>query len=256
MPKDTTTLRKLLTLEKDTTIYDVIGRMEILLDIFKDNEEYNGLHPFLYTYCLVTKNVAEKCILNKNYFTNINSLQRLDVYFASLYFTPLLDFLNNNDVSPPWQTYYNYSKEKYPIPFIQILLGINAHINTDLYASIVKLKYNYEKDFFIINDILQEEIPLIMTYLLKKHDLVGLSNVFLRNFIKNEFHEVIERWRTVAWANALKTNPSNFNKYHKDISLQTEDLGEKIITLFHNAYLLKNITALIPTLNTLRVDIR
>jgi len=233
---DKYSLRKLLTIDdpKDETIYTIIGRMEVLLKYFKENKELATLAPFLETYLLVTIAVADKYNLKKSYFNDFKSIEKLDVYFASLYFKPVLDFIETGKFTKPWQSYFKYISQPNGIPFLQILLGINAHINADLFTSISKLKYSNEKDYFLVNDILMEVIPDVMNILIKRHDLLGFGSLIFKNFITNEFHMVIEKWRSDAWANYLIKNNSN------SIIENTERLGDELTNIVTNIYTHKN----------------
>lgn len=89
------------------TIYGVLGRMEVLLDYFKQNERHHGLVPFLEVYYLVTKAVAEKRVLEEAFFDDFPSMERLDMHFASLYFRPLRRFLATGRPPRPWQRYFS-----------------------------------------------------------------------------------------------------------------------------------------------------
>ncbi|MBP9716463.1 MAG: hypothetical protein KBD51_00815 [Candidatus Levybacteria bacterium] len=234
--KDKFDLKKLLVLNnpKEETIYTIIGRMEVLLQYFKDNKEKSSLAPFLETYLLVTIAVAEKYNLKKSYFKDFKSVEKLDIYFASLYFGPVLKFIEKGDLTKPWQSYFKYTSDPNGIPFLQILLGINAHINADLYSSISKLKYSNEKDYFLVNDILMEVIPDVMKILIKKHDLLGFGSLIFKDFIINEFHMVIEKWRSDAWANHL------INKDPDEIIDNTEILGNYLVSIVTEIYHHKN----------------
>ncbi len=234
--QDNFSLRKLLVIDnlKDETIYTIIGRMEVLLKYFKENKKHNSLAPFLETYLLVTIAVAEKYNLKKSYFSEFKSIEKLDIYFASLYFSPVLNFIETGKSTKPWQSYFKYISDNNGIPFLQIILGINSHINADLFTSISKLKYSNEKDYFLVNDILMEVIPDVMKILIKRHDLLGFGSLVFKNFITNEFHMVIEKWRSDAWANHLvKTNP------HYIIE-NTEKLGEELTNTITDIYNQKN----------------
>ncbi len=236
MPQDNLNLRKLLIIDspKNETIYTIIGRMEVLLKFFKENKNINSLAPFLETYLLVTLAVAEKYNLKKSFFKDFKSIEHLDVYFASLYFKPVLEYIESNNSIKPWQSYFKYISNSHGIPFLQILLGINAHINADLYTSISKLKYLNEKDYFLVNDILLEIIPDVMKILIKKHDLLGFGSIIFKDFIVNEFHQVIEKWRSEAWANHLIKNNS------LEIINKTENLGDSLTKIVTEIYQHKN----------------
>lgn len=233
-------------LDKES-IFNVIGRMEILIEHFSENKIYHHLLPFLNTYYLVTKAVVKKYTSEKNFFTNTKDLERLDVYFASLYFTPLLKFIETGTAPKPWETYFKYTSND-GIPFLQLILGINAHINSDLYFSLSKLNYNYEKDFFRVNDILQEVIPESMKFLIKEHDLIGFGSIFFKDFIEKEFHLVIENWRSEAWANFKIHSDGNIR--HK-LNDKTEKMGEELISLINELYHLKNLSTDLNKINNL-----
>lgn len=250
---NSTYFRRILIIEdiENESIYDVIGRMEVLIEIFNKDKNYHQLIPFLYTYYLVTKAVVEKYTSQKKFFANIEELEKLDVYFASLYFKPLLAYLENRNIPKPWQTYFEYTSTN-GIPFLQLMLGINAHINADLFTAIKILNYKYEKDFFLINDILLDVMPKSMKFLIKEHDLVGVSSIVFKNFIENEFHLVVERWRSEAWANA-KLSSLSANQYK--INNQTEEIGKNLIDIFNDLYHLKGIMTGLNKVNSLSVGL-
>ncbi|MDP3741669.1 MAG: DUF5995 family protein, partial [bacterium] len=176
-------LTKILTIKdlQRETIFDIVGRMKVLLEFFKRNPRHKNLVPFLKTYYLITKSVAERRLERKKYFADTTGLDRLDAHFADLYFRPLREYLLRGKMKKPWQTYFKYCERKDGIPFVQMLLGINAHINSDLLTSIVDLKYGNRKDFLTINIILKEEIPDVMKFLVRvDHDLYGLGVLVFR----------------------------------------------------------------------------
>lgn len=240
---------------KHETIYGIIGKMEVLLDFFEKTPQYHGLIPFLMTYYLVTKTSAERYIRYKHYFWNLRDHEILDVYFASLYFKPLFTFLDTGVCLPPWKHYFEYCRKPGGIPILQILLGINAHINTDLYSSIVHLQYKHQRDYFLVNDILQEVTPQVMQFLaFEKKDLFGFTGLAMRDFIINEFHLVIERWRSEAWMNAAYTTPKNKQHMYGDIVCRTEVIAEHLIRNVSDAYHLKNLSSVLAKLNALSIE--
>jgi len=215
-------LRELLTINHPDkeTMYGIVGRMEVLIDFFAKEPAYHSLIPFLTTYFYVTKASIEKYTHYRHYFWNLRDHETLDIYFATLYFKPLLRFLLEGKCESPWKQYFLYCQKPDGIPIIQILLGVNAHINTDLYAAVVNLPYKHEHDYFLINDILQEVVPNVMKYLTySRHDLFGLTGLTFKDFIINEFHSVIERWRSEAWAHAIITKRSKKKETYAAIPL-------------------------------------
>lgn len=229
-------LGELLTISDPSavTIFDVIGRMEVLLDLFQQSPRHGSLIPFLKTYYLVTKTVAEKYTTHRHFFSRVEDLQALDVHFASLYFTPLLAYLETGTPTKPWQTYFGYCEREPGIPLVQLLLGINAHINTDLYASLVSLDYTNEKDYQTINTILHEITPLVIRYLAtSEHDVIAVGGLFMKDFVAKEFSRVIVKWRTAAWDNAQR--PPTESAYPSIVD-QTETLASELIEVFSKRY--------------------
>lgn len=252
MIAELTTIRDL----EQETIFDVIGRMEVLLEFFIRNPKYHNLVPFLETYYLITKSVAERSVEKKNYFIDRRGVEKLDVYFASLYFRPLKEFLLRGKCITPWKSYFEYCKHETGIPFVQMLLGINAHINTDLYASLVRLKYVEKKDYLLINKILAEEIPVIMKFLaFTDRDIYGLGSLIFKKFIRHEFKDVIVHWRGVAWQNYRKSRGAGSANRQKAAAAQTEDIAGKLVDIFHDIGKFKHITIVPSRLHDLTVKI-
>ena len=219
-------------LEKET-ISEVIGKMETLLAYFKENPQYLGLVPFLETYYLVTKKVAEKRIQQENYYNHPGDLEKLDVVFASLYFRPLATYLKTGKANPPWSGYFDYC-EKDGIPFLKMLLGINAHINTDLCITLISLGYRHKNDYFVINDILDEVIPEIMHFLaFTSHDIFGISGLFFKKIVEKEFRKTVVQWRQHAWNNALAISTGSYPDYHTKLNKCTEETCVRLIATFH-----------------------
>lgn len=231
-------MQRLLTIEDPSqeSIFGVIGRMEILLDYLSVTPGKENLIPFLKTYYWVTKRAAEKYVLYKHYFWSLKDYEALDVYFASLYFKPLLAYLEKKEVAKPWSSYFDYCQKKDGLPFLQILLGINAHINTDLYQSIMVLGYKNKNDFFLVNTVLREIVPDVIKLLAMEHDLVGISGLAFRDFINGEIRNTVIRWREEVWENAQETNIDLAAENYQNIAQNTDNLAKELIDSFTNIY--------------------
>ncbi len=255
--KNKSQIQKLLTLDnpRQESIYGVIGRMEVLLDFFLGNPQLYTLVPFLKTYYFVTKKSADKYIFYKHYFWSLKDYETLDVYFASLYFEPLLAYLENREVPAPWKNYFAYCQKENGIPFLQIILGINAHINSDLYKSLIDLKYNHVGDFFLVNKILKEVAPDVIKFLALEKDLVGIGGMVFKDLIHAQFENTILKWRSDAWINARNTNKANSEKRYKEITENTEGIAKKLIEDFSSIYGFKNIPNAIREVNSLSVNL-
>ncbi len=232
---NTARLNDLFNIKEGEDIFGIVGRMATMLEYFKNNRKYKNLIPFLNTYYIVTKAVAVKSIEDKCCFNDIKKLDKLDEYFASLYFKPMLQYLENEEMQKPWQTYLKYctSKKRFRISFLEMILGINAHINCDLVISLVDLKYNEQSDFLIINRILNEVTTEVLRFLAYNDlDIIGFSGIVFKELVKNEFEKIIVMWRDNAWKNAKKIIQEEPENYKEKLSNETEKIAEKLIDIF------------------------
>lgn len=255
--KNKSEIEKLLLIQNPgkETIFGVIGRMEVLLDYFLSNPSFYPLVPFLKTYYFVTKKSADKYIFYKHYFYSLKDYEVLDVYFASLYFEPLLAYLEKKEIPTPWKHYFEYCQKTNGIPFLQILLGINAHINTDLYKAIVDLKYSHVGDFFLVNKILKEVAPEVIKLLALEKDLVGIGGMVFKDLIHAQFENTILKWRSDVWMNARKTSEANCKEKYREVSKDTEKIAARLVEDFSSIYSFKNIPNAIREVNSLSVNL-
>ena len=223
-------------LEFDTaqeTIHGVIERMEHLLEFFKNEHAYKRLIPFLETYYIVTKTVLKKRMDPPHFYDKPDDLERLDVYFASLYFQPLKKYIETGKSEPPWAGYFSYC-EKDGIPFLQMLLGINTHINSDLCTSLIASGYSNRRDYLVINNILDEVTPKIMRFLaFSAHDIFGLGGMIFRRLMEKEFYKTVVEWRQNAWDNALTISTARNMDYQNKLFKCTEETCSRLINIFH-----------------------
>lgn len=211
------------------SVYGVVGHMQLLQDYFFKHPKYYGLIPFLHTYYTVTKAVA-----SKTNFKNPLALEQLDIHFASLYFNPIQQFLNNQiEHISPWKTYFAYCKKAKGNPFLEMLLGINAHINSDLTVTLYELSYREHHDFQMVNSILSDVIPDVMKFLVKEyHSLFALGAIVFPHFTHDEFTDIVVRWRNQAWDNAQRLQQLPRAEAIKNLHDQTENIAERLVQLF------------------------
>lgn len=213
------------------SVYGVVGHMQLLEDYFFKHPEYYGFIPFLHTYYTVTKAVA-----GKTDFINPSALEQLDIHFASLYFNPIQQFLNNQtEHTSPWKTYFAYCKQAKGNAFLEMLLGINAHINSDLTVTLYELSYSEQDDFRRINTILSDVIPEVMKFLAKEyHNLFALGGIVFPHFTHNEFTDIVVRWRNQAWDNAQRLQHLPQAEAIESLHTQTEELAKRLMDIFSN----------------------
>jgi hypothetical protein len=232
---------------KVKNIDSVIEEMKNHLEFYKKNPKYRNLAPFMFVYLKVTEKVKEKSC-HKN-FTDPAALEKLDIHFANLYFSPMSKFIKKDELTEPWN-FYQYESQKNHHAFLMLLLGINTHINSDLLRCLYELNYDNEYDFLKINDLLMELIPEVLRYLFVEHfDLIGFAGIVFDEIALFEFREIIVGWRVNVWK-TYKSMPKNLSKsefeiFMNNVNKQIELLGESIKCMLTNPIkysdLLKNL---------------
>lgn len=227
------------------------------MEMFKSSHELKNLIPFLEVYYLVTKLVAQKAVQNREFFEDFEKVNQLDVFFAARYFKPIENFILNEEKVSPWENYLKYSENSSSFAFVQMLLGINAHINGDLPIVLYNLSYNNRQDFLRINTILLEVLPDIVNYLvIHNRDIFAVGGLFMRNFFLEEFKKTIVKWRNDAWVvfETMK-NSQNPDAIEKAVLEQTEEIAQEIIRIFHELVHFVQIKEDLVTLNHLGIKV-
>lgn len=240
--RDSAGLSKLLTIDAETDdVYGVLGRMNLLTELSKREEKFNHLLPFLTVYRHVTQEVILLNSSKRSGFHDTKSLAELDVYFAKLYFDPLRKFLLTGKPQTPWAGYYKFCSEGVDSPLLQMLLGINAHINGDLTTALVATGYNNRHDFELINRILRKLIPTILGYLIREeHDPLAATAFVARGTTNSLVEKTVIAWREEAWRNAesIRTSigklpktqrPKVISRQISRIHVQTEALALELM---------------------------
>jgi hypothetical protein len=251
MAIDKQRLLNLLTLNENEDVYALLGKMEMLIDFFAETKVYHGFLPFLKTYHKVTKKVCHYIALHKDYFETPDKIILLDEIFARKYLAPLKIFLLADARIKPWQSYYYYCEREHNA-FVQLLLGINAHINGDLALSLSESKFESRSDYIKVNEILAELVSEVVNDLLiNEHDLFAATGFVLRPIADKEFRAIIIKWREDAWSN-YQMLKGHQQQGQVKISENTEEVAAKIIDLFRNLGL-TNLPGLIRELGKLSV---
>lgn len=251
-PARKTRLQKALRITRPhkETAEGIVARMELLLDEFHRTPELRGFAPFLHTYLLITKAVVR----DKRSFNHPEDLDRLDAHFASLYFRPLERFLFSGRPTRPWAAYYRYCSDPTGSAFVQMLLGINAHINGDLGRTICKTSYRHRADFLRINTILEDEIPRVLKYLaFEQKDPVAMGGLLWKQFIRRQFTKTVVEWRNDAWAGAHAMDKGRLTP--SSVCRDTEKISEALIDTFADLYRLRRVTTHLKRLEELRLTI-
>lgn len=221
-------LKTLLLLDPSVETMDgIVRRMEALRGFFYTNAHYKPLMPFLEVYYRVTKAVLVEQAAGSGLFRNSPALERLDVYFASLYFNALYSFLSSGECVAPWRTYFEYCVCPHGNAFLQMLLGISAHINGDLSGALIRCSYAEREDFLLINSILERQIRSMLVYLAYTHaDVVSFGAWLFPRATASLFKTTIVSWRDRAWRHAEQKADNAI------VHIRAEELATQLIGIF------------------------
>jgi hypothetical protein len=250
-----TSIKQLLEFDANSEdIFSIQGRMRALNEFFKTGKDYAALQDFIKVYLLVTERVVDSRFGQEKYFTNIKKLNELDVHFCKYYFNAVAGFLLTGSTKTPWINTFKYSNES-NMPFTNVLMGINSHINGDLAVSLLDVNFSSKTDFDKVNSILYAVIPSLLSYLaIERMDFVGVVGLVARNFVEAEFNKLIVQWRSDAYNNyQLLKKSDNVLMDKKIIKDKTETVSENIYNMLERE--LRSPITLIEQLNELKVKL-
>lgn len=212
---------------RKNSIDGVISDMEDLKKFFQE-EELESLLPFLRAYLRITKKVAERS--RNGAFNHPEDLEELDIRFAELYFDAVDKYLTDGEKKPPWRKYFEYTERNDSKPVLELVLGINAHINSDLAQTLHEKNYTNREDFQKIDRILAESLIPVLTELgFSRKDpgclgILGLQPVSWLGLRK------ILNWRELTWENSQTEEDFSIYKVRK----ATEKNAERMISIRHD----------------------
>lgn len=216
-----------------SSLVDVVAHMDELVTRWQNTSTDRGFLPFMYTYRAVTKEVIRR--RDVHMFKDPEQLERLDIIFANQFFRPYTEFLQVGVAPNPWRIYFEYCKNPNGDPILQMLLGINAHINGDLAVALVRADYQSQTDFMYVDMLLKKVIPQVLWYLGTKHrSFMSVVALAMPMVVSREFNETIVRWRESAWQSAMLLRA---DATHIDaIRTRAEEIGSTLIELFRKKY--------------------
>ena len=218
-------IEEVLRIDDGDSIEDVIRKMEELRGFLKKND-YSSLLPFLEAYIRITRDVKKSA--DRGEFDDPEALEELDKEFAELYFEPMRKYLVEGEQTSPWENYFKYIERSDSIPLVELLLGINSHINADLATALHRTSYSQKKDFFRVNEILEENLAPVLKYLALQHtDVASLGAFGFRPFAWKGLEKITD-WRTLTWENAREEKFSI-----EEIRRETESNSRRMFELVH-----------------------
>lgn len=154
-----------------TTIDEVVDVMQSIDGVLPNND---GLKWFNLLYLMVTREVRDHPPAAG--WRDARWITQLDVVFANVYFTAIVNFLGQRAATPSsWQALFE-ARHRAGIDRIQFALaGMNAHINHDLSLALLETNAELHRnprlngpehdDFEHINDLLEAVLPQALEFL-------------------------------------------------------------------------------------------
>jgi len=202
-------------------VSELVDKMESF-ECFLIENDCESFTPFLRAYRKITEKVQERMEI----FDSPEELEALDLKFGELYFDAMEAYFVNGEKKKPWKTYLDYVERDDSRPLLELLLGINAHINADLAVLIDEIDYSEKEDFEKVNRILLESLyPVIIDTAFTRKDLesfafIGSGPLPFIGLKK------IQNWRKNAWNSGKKNSET--------ILQETEMKASNLISLRHD----------------------
>jgi hypothetical protein len=210
---------------EDDSIDDVLESMRDLKRLLRDRNQ-NSMIPFLEAYIRITEGVKKAS--ENGEFSNPEALEQLDLKFADLYFEPMQKYLVDGEKSSPWVNYFDYVERSGSIPLLELLIGINSHINSDLAVAIHETSYDEKEDYEKVNEILEENLFRTLKYLAVHHRGIFSLGAYTVHPVALKGLDKVKNWRRMTWKNAHSENFSS-----EKLENLTEENAEDLIRVFH-----------------------
>lgn len=193
---------------------------------YLENQRRTSMLPFLDAYLKITEEVIEE--KNKGHFEKPEQLVELDIRFAELYFEAVEAYLEKGEKKQPWKTYFEYIEREDSKPVLELLLGINAHINADLTQVLEEQEYDNLKDFKRVDNILRKSLYPVMAKIGVERRDIELFGIIGLPLVTWTGLKRIQSWRSLSFKNS---NKHDFDLL--EVREQTEKNAENLIDLRH-----------------------
>ena len=207
--------------ENPDNVSELLNKMDEFEQFLIENDKESFL-PFLRAYMTITEKVQNRI----ESFNSPEALEELDLEFGELYFDAMEAYFTEGEKRQPWRTYLNYVEREDSRPLLELLLGINAHINADLSILIDEMDYREEQDFQKVNRILLEALyPVILDTAVTRKDAESLAFIGSGPLPFIGLKKII-KWRQNAW--------DSKNKDKNEVLRSTERKASNLISLRHD----------------------
>lgn len=216
------------------SIDEVIQRLDEIIAECLQNSSPLGI--FAVVYWKTTIRIKEGILAGR--FENAARMERMDVIFASRYLDAYQQFLENKRPTQVWETAFNAAGLTNLVALQQLFLGMNAHINFDLGIAAAEAVGNdglagLEKDFFVVNDILFEQIDEMQDEISSISPLLFLLDWFGKRDDERFSEFNIKETRAFAWGVAKSLAPLGVEEKMKRIAILDTKISALATLIIH-----------------------
>ena len=227
--------------EKLQTINQVIDVMTEKLQVLQRNGDHRVV--FHHVYLLITKEMQNRLL--SDFFLDPVWMERVLVGFAHYYFNAMDAYEAGLTCPPAWELAFRLASEKQSLVLQDALLGINAHINSDLPMVIylilkedqtwpdARIMLRRRQDHDLINDILNDLIDSVQDELAHHYGrFIRMIDFMLGRRDESFSAFILTHCRTNVWHNTellLDTSDENQRSFLRHrIESDAHTIGLKI----------------------------
>jgi len=192
------------------SIDEIIYSFDLLKNKYIEEQDHRLV--FTYIYLESTKEIKKQ--IHKGTYFYPAWVENVTVKFGNLYLKSINSYDNGESLPLCWKKSFDVNMTKKYYLSMQLLLGINAHINHDLaFALDGSFKdgfrpYLVKRDFFKMNELFDELTPVFFNLLYEMEDLLGVSSND-KGFKEYMIFNYIKWMRKDAWQSGLNLHRSN-----------------------------------------------
>ncbi|ETI69793.1 hypothetical protein BAVI_05729 [Neobacillus vireti LMG 21834] len=196
--------------DKFQTIQQVLDVMTEKLLALQRNEDHRVV--FHHVYLLMTKEMQKR--LSSGFFLDSDWMERVLVGFANFYFHAIDAYEAGLPCPPAWDLAFRITSENKGLVLLDALLGINAHINSDLPVVMyeilkedqawpdARIMLRRHQDHNRINDVLKDLIDIVQDELALHYDrFIHLIDLLMGRRDESFASFVLNHCRTNVWYN-------------------------------------------------------
>ena len=215
-----------------TTIDEVLAALTGIIDNARAKASRLGYFAALYRR--VTQSVKDGIAAGR--FQNGPLMEQLDLAFANRYLDSLTRFQSGQELPRSWAVAFKTAHDPFPLIVQQLLVAMNAHINTDLGIATAAVAPGeklpgIKADFDQINSVLAALVGTVEKEIAKVSPAIHLLERLGLRTETTIINFSMEKARDLAWSTAQKlaaTPPDQLDDVIARLDLEVAAFGELV----------------------------